>query len=207
MAAHLVDRVLPEASYRQWVLTFPWHLRFLLAVDSEFLADMLRAFLRTLFAWQRLRGHRLGLADGQTGSVTFLQRFGGILHLNPHCHCLLQGGLFVPPTAGSLLFPSLPPPTDKDIGHVTTRLVAKLGAIARHRNELAEVQAQSRDDNQALVHGSAAEALRLPIASARDRNDDHERPTTATDISPSAPSGTVSLSTQLALSKPTTVSA
>ncbi|MFH1529107.1 MAG: hypothetical protein ABIK09_00040, partial [Pseudomonadota bacterium] len=35
-AAHLVDRVLPEAPYRQWVLTFPWEVRFLLAMDRKF---------------------------------------------------------------------------------------------------------------------------------------------------------------------------
>lgn len=173
IAAHLVDRGLPEASYRQWVLTVPWQLRFLLAVDSECLADRLRAFLRTRFAWQRLRGRRVGVADGQTGSVTFLQRFGGILNLHPHCHCLLPDGLFVPPTAGRLLVAPLPPPTDKDMTHVTTRLSARLGAIARRRIELAAEQAQGRDDDQALVHGSAAEAVRVPIAPARDRNDDH----------------------------------
>lgn len=58
----------------------------------------------TLFAWQHLRGRRVGLADGQTGSVTFVQRFGGILNRTPQVHCLLPDGLLVPPTAGSLLF-------------------------------------------------------------------------------------------------------
>jgi hypothetical protein len=79
-AADLVDRVLPQAHYRQWVLTFPWELRFLLAVEPGFLSEMLAAFLRTVFAWQRLQGRRLGLR-GETGSVTFTQRFGGILNL------------------------------------------------------------------------------------------------------------------------------
>ncbi|NLJ46127.1 MAG: hypothetical protein GX430_06160 [Treponema sp.] len=78
IAADLVDRVLPEAPYRQWVLTFPFPLRFLLATDSAILADMLQAFIRTLFAWQRLRGRRLGIRHGQCGCVTFVQRFGGI---------------------------------------------------------------------------------------------------------------------------------
>ena len=42
-AADLVDRVLPVAPYRQWVLTFPWELRFLLAVEPEFLSETLRS--------------------------------------------------------------------------------------------------------------------------------------------------------------------
>ncbi len=104
IAADLVDRVLPEAPYRQWVLTFPFPLRFLLATDPAFLASMLAAFTKTLatdpaflasmlaaftktlFAWQRLRGRRLGIRDGQTGSVTMIRRFGKTANLNPHFH-------------------------------------------------------------------------------------------------------------------------
>jgi hypothetical protein len=37
-AAWLVDRLLPEAGYRQWVLTFPWTMRFRLAADRRLLA-------------------------------------------------------------------------------------------------------------------------------------------------------------------------
>jgi len=33
-AANLVDRILPEVPYRQWVLTFPWEIRFFLGTDS-----------------------------------------------------------------------------------------------------------------------------------------------------------------------------
>jgi hypothetical protein len=36
-AANLVDRTLPEDPYRQWVLTFPWELRFLVGTDPDFL--------------------------------------------------------------------------------------------------------------------------------------------------------------------------
>jgi hypothetical protein len=50
IATDLVDRVPWEVPYRQWVLTIPWDLRFLLATDPKFLADMLSAFTRTLFA-------------------------------------------------------------------------------------------------------------------------------------------------------------
>jgi len=52
-AATLVDELLPEAEYRQWVLTFPWALRFRLAVDGRLFSSMLRSFFNVLFAWQR----------------------------------------------------------------------------------------------------------------------------------------------------------
>jgi hypothetical protein len=58
-AAYLVDQLLPAAGYRQWVLTFPWVLRFRLAVDRPLLTALLRTFLRALFAWQRRPGRLL----------------------------------------------------------------------------------------------------------------------------------------------------
>jgi len=56
IAAHLVDRVLPEAPYRQFVLTFPWAMRLPLAFDPSFLSRTMNAYLKTLLAWQRRRG-------------------------------------------------------------------------------------------------------------------------------------------------------
>ena len=39
-AAHLVDRVLPEVRARQWVLTLPYTLRFLMAFDAKLIAEI-----------------------------------------------------------------------------------------------------------------------------------------------------------------------
>ena len=68
IAAHLVDRLLPEAPYRQFVLTFPRPLLFLLSIDRAFMTRMLGAYLATLFAWQRWRGRKAGIADGHSGA-------------------------------------------------------------------------------------------------------------------------------------------
>jgi len=100
-AAHLVDDLLPAVPYRQWVLSFPFQLRFTLARNPELFGKLVRLFLGIVFAWQRHRGRRLGLADGQTGAVTFLQRFGGALNLNPHAHCVVPDGLFIPSPSGT----------------------------------------------------------------------------------------------------------
>jgi len=77
-AAWLVDRLLPEAGYRQWVLTFPWTMRFRLAADRRLFSTLLGDFLRALFTWQRQRGRALGFPRGQNGAVTFVQRFGNL---------------------------------------------------------------------------------------------------------------------------------
>lgn len=169
-AADLVDRVLPEGRYRQWVLTFPWGLRFLLAVEPNFLSEMLAAFLRTVFAWQRLQGRRLGVR-GETGSVTFTQRFGGILNLNQHFHCIVPDGLFVPVDGDTVEFAPLPPPTDADIVGLTERLARRLEEIARRR--LDRDDGSEPDPDQRMVRAAAAEALRIPLARVERSDDGH----------------------------------
>jgi len=170
-AADLVDRVLPVAPYRQWVLSFPWELRFLLAVEPGFLSEMLATFLRTVFAWQRLQGRRLGLRGGETGSVTFTQRFGGILNLNPHFHCILPDGLFVEGPDDAVTFERLPPPTDEDIVHLTEKLARRLGEVARRR--LSRDEDSEPDPDQNMVRAVAAEALRIPLSRVERTDDGH----------------------------------
>jgi hypothetical protein len=50
-AAHLVDRVLPAVPYRQWVLSLPRQVRFLLARDGDLLSQVIGVFLHKVFAW------------------------------------------------------------------------------------------------------------------------------------------------------------
>ena len=47
-AAHLVDRVLPEAPVRQWVLSLPFALRYRLVYDRELTSAVLGVFVRAV---------------------------------------------------------------------------------------------------------------------------------------------------------------
>ena len=47
-AAHLVDHVLPEQPIRQWVLTFPYPLRFLFAARPRVLSQVLSVVYRAI---------------------------------------------------------------------------------------------------------------------------------------------------------------
>jgi len=93
-AAHLVDRILPCVPYRQWVLSLPRRVRFLLACDSGLLGEVVGIFLRKVFAWQRRRASARGIRDAWCGAVTFVQRFGSLLNLDCHAHALLPDGVF-----------------------------------------------------------------------------------------------------------------
>ena len=86
-AAHLVDRVFPYAPTRQWVLSFPFALRYRLAYDKELCSAVLTLFLRSVFASLRRRARRelaVRSRDLHCGAVSVLQRFGDGLRLNLH---------------------------------------------------------------------------------------------------------------------------
>lgn len=91
-AAHLVDHVFPEQPVRQWVLTFPFALRFLLAAQPETLTAVLAVVQRALSTFV-IRHAGLTVSSGaRTGAVTLMQRFGSAM--NPHLHMLLLGGAY-----------------------------------------------------------------------------------------------------------------
>jgi hypothetical protein len=84
-AAHLVDCVLPEVPIRQWVLTLPYPLRYRCAYNARLTSQVLRAFLRALFAELRRRArNQWNTTRGQCGAVTFIQRFATELRSDAH---------------------------------------------------------------------------------------------------------------------------
>jgi ribosomal protein S27E len=92
-AALLVDDILPEAPVRQWVLSFPFALRFLFATRPAVMGRVLGIVYRTLATHQiRKAGHTHRSAS--TGAVTLIQRFGSALNLNIHFHMLLLDGVY-----------------------------------------------------------------------------------------------------------------
>ena len=78
-----------SAPIRQWVFTLPYPLRYRSAYDAKLTSEVLRAFLRALFAELRRRIRReFGARTDECGAVTFVQRFGSAMNLNLHFHTL-----------------------------------------------------------------------------------------------------------------------
>ena len=129
-AAHLVDCVLPEVPVRQWVLTLPYPLRYRCAWDARLTSEVLRAFLRALFADQRRRARiHHGVKAGLCGAVTAIQRFGSALNTNPHFHSIVLDGVYGGPPHAPGPFLPLPPPRLEDVTRVmagTARRVIRL---------------------------------------------------------------------------------
>ncbi|QIG04740.1 hypothetical protein GTK47_05020 [Proteus sp. ZN5] len=73
-AALLVDEVLPEQPMRQWVLSFPFQLRFLFASRPEIMGWVLGIVYRVIATHLvKKAGHTHQVA--KTGAVTLIQRF------------------------------------------------------------------------------------------------------------------------------------
>jgi hypothetical protein len=132
-AARLVDEVLPRVPVRQWVLSLPYRLRYLVAWDHALAGAVLGVFVRVLLGFQRHRARGHGIRDGRSGCVTVIQRFGGGLNLNLHFHTLLFDGVFFEGQEGALEFRSLPPPTEDDVGVVLARIAARVLRLLKRR--------------------------------------------------------------------------
>ncbi len=75
-AAHLVDEVVPPVPVRQWVLTLPYRLRYLLAWDHGLSRAVLAVHARALLDFSREQAQRQDIPVGRPGPVTAVQRFG-----------------------------------------------------------------------------------------------------------------------------------
>jgi hypothetical protein len=119
------------------VLTLPYPLRYRCAWDARLMSEVLRAFLRAVFADQRRRArHHHGVAGGHCGAVTALQRFGSALNLAPHAHSLILDGVYTGPAHSPGPFLPLPPPTTEDVARVmagSARRVMRPSVITQKR--------------------------------------------------------------------------
>jgi hypothetical protein len=133
LAAHLVDRVIPAVPVRQWVLSLPHRLRYLLGYDHELCCAALRIFTRALLAHHRAKARSRGIAGGRSGTVTFIQRFGSALNLNVHFHTLALDDVFFESAAGDLRFKKFPPPTDREVARILLTVRSRVLRLLRRR--------------------------------------------------------------------------
>ncbi len=123
-AAHLLD-LLPEVGYRQWTLSLPHSLRWVVVKDAKLLRRVERCLVRAIFRLQRRRAKALGV-DGKPkgGAVSFVQMFNSALGLQPHLHLLLPEGVFADGA-----FVELPPPRTEEVEVVLARVVHQLKRV------------------------------------------------------------------------------
>jgi hypothetical protein len=139
-AAYLVDEVLPQVPVRQWVLTLPYRLRYRLARDHALCRAVLGVYARGLLAFYARTARAHGIPEGQTGTVSVIQRFGSGLQLNVHLHTLVLDSVFSETRPGRLTFHPAPLPSDEDVAHVLADEVELRGLLDRQLSELGPFQ-------------------------------------------------------------------
>ncbi len=161
-AAHLVDRVLPPAGYRQWTLSFPRWLRIRLLRDPTLVSELLTAFVRSVFADHRRRARALGIPRAEAGAVTAVQRFGSFVNANLHFHTLIPDGVWQQHPDGAVTFHPLPPPTDAEVEAITARIVRRTARLLARRD--ADLAGDDEPDALALAQAEAVQThLALPV--------------------------------------------
>jgi len=165
-SARLVDDVFPPgAPVRQWVLSLPINVRYRLAYDGKLLSDVLSVFLRVVRGWYRKRGKELGIKDCEGGSVTFSQRFGSALNLNPHFHALLLDGVF---NSKTNVFHPAPSLQDDDVKEIIETTAHRVIRLLRKRGVLDEEAYDDFADEEPLLAGMTSASI-MGLVSTGDR--------------------------------------
>jgi ribosomal protein S27E len=125
-AALLCDEVFPAVPLRQWVISFPFALRFLFATHPQAMTEALGIVYRTLATHL---AHQAGCKsnDVATGAVTLIQRFGSALNLNIHFHLLMIDGVYVPADSGPPRFRRVKAPERAELDTRVQRISQRVG--------------------------------------------------------------------------------
>ncbi len=166
-ASHLVDSVIPFIPTRQWVLSVPVSLRYLMAYDNKALSYVIDAYTGSIFSWLRKKARQteLGMTSNslQPGVITFVQRFGSALNLNVHLHGQFSDGVFLKTALGQVVFQKTRAPTLADIRNITEKVAKRV-----HRWLEKRVQKMGEEDalqqEQPLLASCYASSLRYLTA-------------------------------------------
>src|SRR5215470_17709957 len=125
-AAHLVECVIPWVPTRQWVVSVPIPLRYWMASSQDLMAKVHTIIRTTIGQYYVNQTVARGLtrANVHPGSVTFIQRFGSVLNLNLHFHCVFMEGVYLDRTdeGRKPRFLAGEPPSNTDVAEVVRKI-------------------------------------------------------------------------------------
>jgi hypothetical protein len=158
-AALLVDEVFPEVPIRQWVLSFPFQLRFLLARYAELMGKVLGIVYRTL-STHLIKTAGYTKATAHTGAVTVIQRFGSAHNLHVNYHMLYLDGVYTENHHGNTRFCRVKAPSQNalttlvhTLSHRIARFLEKRGLLERDAENTWLTLEEGEDDVLTQHHG------------------------------------------------------
>jgi hypothetical protein len=155
--AFLSDEVFPDAPLRQWVISFPFPLRYLFATHPQAMGKVLRIVYRTI-ATHLI--HKAGylLMDGATAAVTLIQRFGSALNMNIHFHILFLDGVHVCRDDRPPRFQRVKAPARSELEALVQLISQRVGRCLKRQGlleqdfENAWLKLEPADDTDAMPH-------------------------------------------------------
>jgi len=123
----MVDEVLPtDKAIRQWVLSFPFLLRLLLAIRPKIMGKCLEITTKCI-SNHLIKKAGLKKAKAKSGAVTLIQRFGGSINLNVHFHQLAIDGVYaVNENNEPRIFHPIAAPTKPELASVLLEIINKI---------------------------------------------------------------------------------
>jgi hypothetical protein len=144
---------------RQWVISFPFSVRYLLAYNPELVTICLGIFIRIVSSWYEKKARKLGY-KGKTGTVTFVQKFGDGIRSNTHFHSLFIDGIFDVSGETPQFYP-VPHPTDKEVGTLVKRARDRILRALRKRGFL---EGEITDDEPELFQKLTGNSIQQCIS-------------------------------------------
>ncbi len=117
-AANIIDQVIPLVPIRQWVISLPIPIRYLMAQDYKVLDHINRIINTVISSFYKKKGKSAGAKKPMTGAITFIQRAGGSINLNPHFHLAVMEGVFDAENKKDPRFVAVPKPTNDEVSGV-----------------------------------------------------------------------------------------
>lgn len=140
ISGHLLDEIIPPIPTRQWVLSMPAPLRYLIAYDNSALNKVMTIFMNAMSSYLRTKaknsgGKALEARDYFAGSVSVVQRFGSALNLNTHIHSQISDGVYVLLPNDSINFLRVPPPSEAEIKKIAIKIARRIHSYLEKRIE------------------------------------------------------------------------
>jgi len=170
-AALLVDEVLPYQPMRQWVLSFPFPLRFLFSSQPFVMGKVLGIVYRIIATHLT---HKAGYtkSTAHSGAVTLIQRFGSALNLNIHFHMLFLDGVYIDGNNGlPVRFRWVKAPTSDELAQLThtiarriARYLERQGLLERDAEGAWLTAAADGEEDEAAIHHLHGSSITYRIA-------------------------------------------
>ena len=148
---HLLQEVLPEENVRQWVISLPIAMRFWVSKNRDLLNKTLTIVQSTISSFYKKSAKKSGVKRPETGAVTYIQRAGSSINLNPHFHIAFIDGVYETADKDSLKFHPAAPLTDDDVANVTKKIARKVIKMLQKKGYLKDI---GSDDDGGVVSDS-----------------------------------------------------